>query len=404
MNIHHVPTTPEVKQSRGQRRTRALNELDAAAVAKHLVTFTPQGGTIADLLAIARHEIRELADLSAVQRVASHNPDSIWAIARRNRYSANEPCAGGFIAFLFLNEAGADALFNGSLNRSDPDLSLLCRQHEKPAAIYIWHLHARGTLAPGVALAFQKISTPQYKDVDIWTRPITGDGSLFTDLLGFSQGVCWKQKRREDLYLFARSPETLSKLSPMFDSYRADNPDHLPSVAVSRTLDDFMKVTAVRTAVYIDEQRCPFSEEFDGNDFAGIHLLGYVGQEPAGCMRIRFFGEFAKCERMAVRKEFRKTRLADCLIKAAIELSRKKGFNRIYAHAQVRLERFWRRYGFEPLPGAPRFTFSDHDYVEMVMPLCKHLEPVCIGGDPFVSIRPEGRWNSPGILEHSSER
>ncbi len=54
----------------------------------------------------------------------------------------------------------------------------------------------------------------------------------------------------------------------------------------------------------------PYEEEFDGNDFSSTHLLGYVGDEPAGCLRIRYFASFAKIERLAVRHEFRHTRLA----------------------------------------------------------------------------------------------
>ena len=39
----------------------------------------------------------------------------------------------------------------------------------------------------------------------------------------------------------------------------------------------------MRSAVYIGEQECPYEEEFDGNDLAATHLIGYVGNEPAGC-------------------------------------------------------------------------------------------------------------------------
>src|SRR3954454_23156574 len=102
-----------------------------------------------------------------------------------------------------------------------------------------------------------------------------------------------------------------------------------------------MRVMSIRSAVYIAEQLCPYNEEFDGNDFSATHLIGYVGNEPAACLRVRYFADFAKIERLAVRKEYRKSRLPFQLVRAAIELCRVKGYRRLYGHAQKRLANFW---------------------------------------------------------------
>jgi predicted GNAT family N-acyltransferase len=165
-----------------------------------------------------------------------------------------------------------------------------------------------------------------------------------------------------------------------------------------------MRVSSIRSAVYIGEQECPFEEEFDGNDFTATHLIGYVGDEPAGCIRIRHFADFAKIERLAVRKEFRNTRLSFQIVKAAIELCRAKGYRRLYGHSQRRLMSFWGRFGFVPLPGGKEFVFSDFDYVEAVLDIEPSPNAVRIGVDPYVMIRPEGRWHEPGILERSASR
>jgi predicted GNAT family N-acyltransferase len=165
-----------------------------------------------------------------------------------------------------------------------------------------------------------------------------------------------------------------------------------------------MRVVTIRSAVYMAEQECPYEEEFDGNDFSATHLIGYVGDEPAACLRIRYFADFAKVERLAVRREFRKTRLSFQMARAAIELCRTKGYRRIYAHAQKRLLNFFVRLGFRPLEGAQEFIFSDFDYVEIVLDTTPHPKAICIGVDPYVMIRPEGRWHVPGILERSAIR
>src|SRR5712692_4326566 len=129
-------------------------------------------------------------------------------------------------------------------------------------------------------------------------------------------------------------------------------------IKVARTLDEVMQVMAIRSACYLTEQECPYSEEFDGNDFCATHLIGYIGNEPAGCIRARFFADFVKLERLAVRHEVRRTRLAFELVHAGIALARRKGFRRIYGHAQDRLVNFWARFGAKPLGPDRKLVFS----------------------------------------------
>ena len=171
---------------------------------------------------------------------------------------------------------------------------------------------------------------------------------------------------------------------------------------MARTFDDLMRVAAVRNSVYIGEQECPYDEEYDGNDLAATHLLAYIGDEPAGCLRLRFFADFAKFERVAIRKEFRKSRAAIKLVQAGLKLCQKKGYRRVIGHAQARLVDFWIRFGFHVMEGGKHFVFSDFDYVEMVAELERDPDAVAIGTDPYVLIRPEGRWHLPGILENSA--
>jgi hypothetical protein len=92
------------------------------------------------------------------------------------------------------------------------------------------------------------------------------------------------------------------------------------------------------------------------------------------------------------------------MAKAAIELCRAKGYRQIYAHAQKRLLNFFNRFGFRPLEGGREFAFSDFDYVEIVLDTTRHPQAITIGVDPYIMIRPEGRWHVPGILERSAIR
>jgi predicted GNAT family N-acyltransferase len=190
----------------------------------------------------------------------------------------------------------------------------------------------------------------------------------------------------------------------LYDSYVPNSGKKDIGITVARTFDDLMRVAAIRNAVYIGEQECPYEEEYDGNDLSSTHLLAYIGDEPVGCLRMRFFADFVKFERMAIRKEFRKSRAAILLAQAGLKLAKRKGYSRAYAHSQVRLVYFWRRFGFRPLEGSKTFIFSDFEYVEIVADLERDPEAVAIGSDPYLLIRPEGRWHIPGVLEQSSSR
>src|SRR6202140_5633300 len=80
------------------------------------------------------------------------------------------------------------------------------------------------------------------------------------------------------------------------------------SIRIARDPNDLMLVTAIRAAVYLAEQDCPIEEEFDGNDLVAAHFIGFIGNEPAGCIRVRPGGEFARAQRLVVRGRFRRSR------------------------------------------------------------------------------------------------
>lgn len=165
-----------------------------------------------------------------------------------------------------------------------------------------------------------------------------------------------------------------------------------------------MKVVSIRSATYIAEQFCRYDEEFDGNDLCATQFLGHVDGDAAGCIRLRYFGDFAKLERLAVRKEYRSTRLAFRLVREAIAHARAKGFTRIYGHARADIMPFWRMFGFREVEGRPRFRFANLDYIEGVLDLEPSADAIAFGADPMVTTRPEGAWDVPGPLDLSNER
>jgi predicted GNAT family N-acyltransferase len=72
------------------------------------------------------------------------------------------------------------------------------------------------------------------------------------------------------------------------------------AVVIVRDLADYMKVVAIRASVFLAEQDCPYEEEFDNNDLSSLHLIAYLRGEPVATLRIRWFANFAKIERVCV--------------------------------------------------------------------------------------------------------
>jgi predicted GNAT family N-acyltransferase len=177
-----------------------------------------------------------------------------------------------------------------------------------------------------------------------------------------------------------------------------------PIIKIARSFNDLMQVVAIRSAVFLTDQACPYEEEFDGNDFCALHLIAMIGDEPVACLRARYFADFCKLERLAVRQDYRRSRIAFQIVQAGIELARKKGFRRIYGHAQDRLVDFWAHFGAKPLGPDRKLVFSDFSYTEMVIELEPHPDPITMDSDPYLIIRPEGDWEDRGVLDESSAR
>jgi predicted GNAT family N-acyltransferase len=376
-----------------------LDELDPARIATQLVMFEPSEEVIADLVAKARLSIPGLAPASEAIKVQRHNSACLMALARKSKFDPAAPTGEGFIAMLPLNGLGMELLALDALEATKPNLKFLSRPGERPEGIYLWAIFAPGLGAASMALFMEKLTSEQYAGLDIYARAVTAEGRNFLKTMGFAEGTEIGPTHAPHLWKFPRRLQ-----APLYDSYVPNSGKKDIGVTIARTLDDLMRVAAIRNAVYVGEQECPYNEEYDGNDLAATHLLAYMGDEPIGCLRVRLFADFVKFERMAIRKEYRKSRAAILLAQAGLRFARKKGYRRAYAHSQVRLVDFWSRFGFRPLEGANTFVFSDFDYVEIVADLEPDPDAVVIGTSPYVLIRPEGRWHVPGVLETSAAR
>jgi predicted GNAT family N-acyltransferase len=172
-----------------------------------------------------------------------------------------------------------------------------------------------------------------------------------------------------------------------------------------RSLDDYQKMTAIRAAVFMAEQDCPYEEEFDGNDLCATHFLVFDGTEAVGTLRMRWFAEFAKLERVVLLRSQRGRAALHVMLAEAFELATRKGYRLMIAQIQARLWPVWSRtFRCRMVPGRPRFWFSDFEYIEIEIPLPEHPSALVPESDPMVMIRPEGDWDTRGVLDASVAR
>ena len=179
--------------------------------------------------------------------------------------------------------------------------------------------------------------------------------------------------------------------------------NHRLEIRVARTLDDFALVSAVRTLVFVGEQDCPYEEEFDGNDLTATNFLALIDGQPVGTTRMRWFADFCKIERVAVRREYRHEHVARILLAEILKFCARKGYRQAFGQCQVRLLPYFSGvFGAEVI--GETFLFSDHEYYPIRFPIDPAPDSLRIDTDPMVLQRPEGDWDRPGVLEASQTR
>jgi GNAT superfamily N-acetyltransferase len=187
---------------------------------------------------------------------------------------------------------------------------------------------------------------------------------------------------------------------PDYDTYDRRNPDVKGyRIKVVRDFEDMAKVHVIRAAGTFDDPEYFYDKQFDGNDFSCTHLLGYIDGEPVGTIRIRYFADFTRIERLTIRPTYRKSRMAFKLARAALAWSRDKGYTRLSGVAREELVPFWSMLGFRLTEEKPPIFIYGMAHYDMTL-LCEPLpRGITTATDTMVLLRPEGRWHEAGFHE-----
>jgi predicted GNAT family N-acyltransferase len=352
-----------------------------------LVIEAAKDAELVELVMQARESL-VLADDEVIARVRAHNPETLRVIRK-----AGDPAPLGLFAYLPLNAQGHSAIVSGQFQGHAPQISHIARAGERPEAIYLWLVFLPGALARTIGVVARAFDEVSPSGCPVFSRAVNPHAVRLNASMGFLDAAQFYPDCQPGLLVVFPEREA------------AQTPVPRPVVKVARTFEDIAQVLAVRSATYLAEQYCLYSEEFDGNDFCATHFLGTIDGDAAGSIRVRFFSDFAKIERLAVRAEYRNSRLAFELVKAAIAHCRLKGYRTLYGHSRLDLVRFWRIFGFRERRDRPDFAFANVRYRELYCELEPSAEAIGLDRDPMVLIRPEGAWDRPGPLDRSlSER
>ena len=115
---------------------------------------------------------------------------------------------------------------------------------------------------------------------------------------------------------------------------------------VAETPAERLECLLVRAIVFMEEQQVSYAEEMDGVDHDALQILGEIDGEPCATARIRFFGDVAKLERLAIRKAWRDQGHGDRLLEFMLAAARDRGYRKFKLHAQARLRAYYDKHGF----------------------------------------------------------
>jgi hypothetical protein len=171
---------------------------------------------------------------------------------------------------------------------------------------------------------------------------------------------------------------------------------------VVTTFEQMQHAYAIRAICFMEEHGVKALQAFDGNDYQATHMIVYAGDEPIGALRIRWFKDFAKIERMAFREAYRNTHILKAFVYFVFEHIARKGYDKVIAHAQPKYARLWRMvFGFKKVDGKAPFYFDGHPepYTELVKELTPPENAISVRTNPAVMFRTEGFWDAPSEFE-----
>lgn len=242
------------------------------------------------------------------------------------------------------------------------------------------------------ALALPYAESMQYFGGDLFVRKATLDyqaSARYDDVLDVGircarlgtssmrlEGAVFRQDELlvtgELVYVFADPQAQTSKPLPqelrtVLEQFEAGKP--MVEVRTGDWAQLGKDARAVRTEVFVQEQKIPAEMEYDEADAGCVHAVAYngIGMALATGRLLEHVPGVAKIGRMAVRQPLRGGRAGRAVLDALMQAARARGDREAVLHAQTSAAGFYARAGFAPR--GPVFDEAGIPHVEMVRSL-----------------------------------
>ncbi|MBV8501197.1 MAG: YbgC/FadM family acyl-CoA thioesterase [Paucibacter sp.] len=155
-----------------------------------------------------------------------------------------------------------------------------------------------------------------------------------------------------------------ASLREVIDAYEAG--EAVVRVHVSGWADLGKDAGAIRSAVFVEEQKIPVEMEWDEADASCVHAVAYnrFGQPLATGRLLEHVPGVAKIGRMAVARGMRGSGVGREVLEALMRKGRELGYAEVLLHAQLSAQGFYLRAGFTQR--GPVFEEAGIGHVEMV--------------------------------------
>jgi predicted GNAT family N-acyltransferase len=141
----------------------------------------------------------------------------------------------------------------------------------------------------------------------------------------------------------------------------------MPEIKIIQAEDPVLikQVFAIRTEVFVHEQKCLPSEEFDELDAVAQHYLLFENELAVATGRFRKTDKGIKIERIATLNQYRGKGYATKLINHLMEVAQDnyEDVQHFYLHAQVSVKPLYEKLGFTSYGN----TFIEADIVHQAM-------------------------------------
>lgn len=125
--------------------------------------------------------LHRLATLDICEIIRRRHNDNLWSI-----HDTRNQKLCGIYAMAMLTHEGRSALLRGEFEPHDPRLAHVAETGSDVSAIYKWGVFAPGIAAAAIPLIANKLTQPDYKEIDLYGNGSTHAGERIMHALGFS--------------------------------------------------------------------------------------------------------------------------------------------------------------------------------------------------------------------------